>query len=371
MAKPTIGLLCDLPENSGIGKYGKNLQRLLKNEFDIEIVYFNYEERSLEAVRGKERRTLAQTYRFPLLDNKPWFWQRVKNHIPRYDLTHIISQNLSFLVPSDGNALVTCHDIAPLFIPSRPWERWGRKRLYSGLQKAKTILTDSESTRQDLIGTYRLASEKLQVIPLGVDRKVFHPIDRNECRTRMGFPLDSRIILNVSIDKWRKNVSGLVKAVALLIKEFPNILLILVGKPTAATSSLIRTLGLDHNVQPRGATTEEDLAILYNVADVLAFPSFYEGFGLPVLEAMACGIPVVASNRTSVPEIVGDAGILLDPEEVLGLAEAIKRVLTEPNFANDLLSRGLDRAKRFSWEKTARATASVYAKILYHGQSKS
>ena len=364
MGKPSIGLLCDLPEHSGIGKYGKYLQRLLQDGFDMEIVYFNYEERSLDAVRGKERRTLANTPRLPLLDNKPWFWQRVKAHIPRYDLKHVISQNLSFLVHGNGNALVTCHDIAPLFSPSNPWERWGRRRLYSGLRRAQLILADSESTRWDLMQAFHIPPERMQVVPLGVDRTIFRPLDKKDCRKKLDIPLEAKVILNVAIDKWRKNVGGLIRAAASLIKEIPEVILILAGTPSPRTRELVRTMGLGDKFRAVKPPSEDELVTLYNTADVFAFPSFYEGFGLPVLEAMACGTPVVATNRTSVPEVVGEAGILINPEDTSELAKEIKRVLTDKPLSETLSARGLARSSEFTWEKTAEATGEAYQSVL-------
>lgn len=364
MGKPSVGLICDLPEQSGIGKYGVYLQRLLQNEFDIEVLYFNYEKRCLEVIRGKERRVLGITFRFSGLDTKPWFWQRLKKLVPQYDLRHIISQNLSFLVPKEGNTLVTCHDIAPLFIPAPPWERWGRRMLYSGLKRAKMILSDSESTRQDLIRAYHIPSERMKVIPLGVDGAIFKPLDKKKCREKLGIPAEAKVILNVAIDKWRKNLAGLVRAVAMLTKEIPETLFYFAGTPSPKTLDLVRTLGLGDNFRTVKPATEEKLVFLYNAADVFAFPSFYEGFGLPALEAMACGTPVVASNRTSVPEIVGDAGIMIDPEDTADFARMIQRVLTEENLVKDLSKRGRERATQFSWEKTTSATSAIYKSAL-------
>ncbi len=364
MTKPSIGLISDLPWSEGIGRYGVHLQRLLDRAFEIKLIYFNYQERRLEVTSNRETRTVAGTARLPVIDNKPWFWQRLRRTIPQCDLMHIISQNLSFLVPRDGNALVTCHDIAPLFVPGKPWVKWARRWLYSGLPRARAVMADSRATATDLIQTYRMPADRIRVIPLGVDRSLFRPMDKEECRRRLGLPLASRVVLNVGIDKWRKNIAGLVRAMGLLIARIPEVLLIRIGRPSKKTRELIRVLGLDRNVKHVGSCSDEDLNHFYNAADVFVFPSFYEGFGLPPLEAMACGTPVVSSNRTSLPEVVGEAGILIDPEDVSALAKRIEQVLADRRLARELSERGLAHVAQFSWENTANATAEVYRSVL-------
>lgn len=362
-----VAFLMDLPRDSGAGRYAVELQKRIADPFVIDYLYFDYDQRALVLEGQIEKRVLAKTSRFPALDNKVWFWLRLKKHIPEYDLYHFITPNLSFLVPKRKKSLVTCHDIAPLFIPTSFWEKRWRRYLYSGLKRANALIADSASTRRDLCRAYGLSEEKIPVIPLGVDRNVYRPLDRATCRKELGLPSKRKIVLNVALEHWRKNIPGLLRATALLKETFPDILLIRVGAVSKATLGMIASLDLTNHVQYVSVSGEAELVRLYNAANVFAFPSFYEGFGLPVLEAMACGTPVVASNRASVPEIVGDAGILVDPEDVRGFSEAIKRVLSGPIFAKDLSIRGLDRATRFGWENTAKATESVYVRILGHG----
>lgn len=361
-----IAFLMDLPRNSGAGRYAIELQKRITKPFEIDYLYFDYEQRALVLDGEVERRTLAKTYSPLLGDNKVWFWLRLKKHIPEYDLYHFITPNLSFLVPNGKKSLVTCHDIAPLFIPTSFWEKRWRRYLYSGLKRADALIADSASTRRDLCRAYGLSEGKIPVIPLGVDRNVFRPLDKIICRKELGISPERKAVLNVALEHWRKNIPGLLRTTAVLKRTYPDILLIRVGKARNKTLELIKSLDLTDNIRYVTANSEEDLVRLYNAADVFAFPSFYEGFGLPVLEAMACGTPVVASNRTSIPELVGDAGVLVDPEDVRGFSEAIKRVLSEPIFAKDFSCRGQDRTTRFSWENTAKATESVYVRILGH-----
>jgi len=359
-----VAFLMDLPRDSGAGRYAVELQKRIANPFTVDYLYFDYERRSLVFEGEGKTQVLAKTYRLPLGDNKVWFWMRLRNKIPEYDLYHFITPNLSFLVPKRKKSLVTCHDIAPLFIPTSFREKRWRRYLYSGLKRANALIADSASTRRDLCRAYGLSEEKIPVIPLGVDRNVYRPLDRATCRKELGLPSKRKIVLNVALEHWRKNIPGLLRATAVLKRTYPDILLIRVGKAHNNTLELIKSLDLTDNIRYVTVKKEEDLVLFYNAADVFAFPSFYEGFGLPVLEAMACGTPVVATNRTSVPEVVGEAGILINPEDISELAKEIKHILTDKPLAETLSARGLARSSEFTWEKTADATASVYRNLL-------
>jgi glycosyltransferase involved in cell wall biosynthesis len=186
---------------------------------------------------------------------------------------------------------------------------------------------------------------------------------------KRGIFSNEKCILYVGNEHPRKNVEGLVKAFYRLKKKYRRGLKIIkVGGSCwfgarSRLNALVDALGLQRDLIFSEFASEEHLIALYNAADVFVFPSFYEGFGLPVLEAMACGCPVVASNTSSLPEVVGDAGILVNPYNINGLANAMYEVLANEGLREDLTKRGLARAKRFSWEKTARETLKVYQEV--------
>ncbi len=364
MDRPRIGLVSDLDWTEGVGRYGLQLQRLLSNEFEIDLVYFNFNERNLELTRGGQIYCLGSSFRIPLIDNKPWFWQRVKKFLPQYDILHLISQNLAFLAPKKGNVVVTCHDIAPLFIPGRKWVKWMRKKLYSGLGWASVVIADSYFTATDISKVFGRDESEIKVIPLGVDFGLFRPLDKQECRSRLGLPHKIPIVLNLGIDKWRKNVAGVIKAIAQVRQKVPEVILVRIGSLSLKNIKLIKKLKINSNILVVPFCSDEQLVWYYNAADVFVFPSFYEGFGLPPLEAMACGTPVVAANRTSIPEVVGNAAVLVDPEVPDNIARGIERIIKDKALATALSEAGLQQAARFSWHNTARATAEIYYSLL-------
>jgi glycosyltransferase involved in cell wall biosynthesis len=194
----------------------------------------------------------------------------------------------------------------------------------------------------------------------------FHPLSEEqigEWRKKLGLGA-KKAILHVGHCQPRKNVERLLTALELLNRQRVAFHFIQVGGVfTPAQRRLLESSGLEHHVRQVSRVSEEDLVRLYNVADVFVLPSLYEGFGLPVLEAMACGTPVVAANAASLPEVVGDAGLLVDPRSPEAIAKAIAQVLGDPALASDLRERGLRRAREFTWERTAEQTMHVYTNI--------
>jgi glycosyltransferase involved in cell wall biosynthesis len=233
----------------------------------------------------------------------------------------------------------------------------------TGLINAERIICISESTKNDLLRFIDVDPRKVRVIYYGVDHELFKPRDKLEARRRLGLPLDRPIILNVGSEEPRKNIPVLLKSFKKLLNDIPNALLVRVGEKTAKVEKIIRCLNLSNKVLYRKASLNE-VALYYNAADLLCFPSYYEGFGFPPLEAMASGLPVIASNASSIPEVVGDAGVLLDPFDVDGFAYWMREVLINDDLKVRLSERGYKRSLDFSWEKCARETLRVYENVL-------
>ncbi|MEM3570154.1 MAG: glycosyltransferase family 1 protein [Candidatus Jordarchaeales archaeon] len=269
--------------------------------------------------------------------------------------------------------ILTVHDLMPFTLfkeRARSWANFGwlfllgtQRSMRLGISKAERIICISESAKHDLLQFINVDSEKVRVIHHGVDHDLFKPRDKPEVRKRLRLPLDKPIILNVASEEPRKNIPTLLKAFKRLLSEVPDALLVRVGEKTAEVNKIIDELGLRKNiVYLRPGDT--DLACLYNASDLFVFPSYYEGLGLPLLEAMSSGCPVIAGNRSAVPEVVGDAGILLDPFDIDGFAYWMREVLTNEDLRAKLSEAGYKRSLSFSWEKCAKETLEVYREVL-------
>lgn len=262
--------------------------------------------------------------------------------------------------------VVTIHDLIPFVFPKnfprgiKGEIKWRiQKRL---LKNADMIITDSNSSKNDIVKFAGVKDNKIKVIYLAASDK-FKKI--SEAKTK--YKLPEKFVLYVGDVTWNKNLPNLVEA----IKKI-NLPLVLVGKALVDenfdrnnpwNSDLLRVYDLtkgDRNIIKLGFVSDDDLVNLYNKATVFLMPSLYEGFGLPILEAMACGCPVVTSKGGSIPEIAGEAAFYVNPYDVDDIANGIRRVFFDEKMIETLSKKGLEQAKKFSWEKTANETLKVY-----------
>jgi len=243
----------------------------------------------------------------------------------------------------------------------------GMKLLVPGAaRRSDRVITDSQSTRDDLVSLMGLPAERIDVVPLGlgaVRREL--PLPEGEVRARFGLG-ERRVVLSLSAKRPHKNLRALIGALARLPAEGRPVL-VLPGYPTAHETELrelVSALDLDGDVRFPAWVSAAELEGLWALTQAFVYPSLYEGFGLPVLEAMARGVPVACSNASSLPEVAGDAALLFDPYDQAAIAAAITRLLEEPALAEDLRARGLIRAREFTWERTARLTLDSYTRAL-------
>lgn len=352
-----IALINDQPLYSGVGKYTHYIYHLIKDIFAIDLLNLNFEE---HALKNQKEESVVSIKGLPIVDNKPLFWFQMRKKIPQYDLYHFTNQNLSFMITKQMS-IVTCHDLAPLVVPDNSMEKLWRRYLYNGLKRAKIIMADSFSTKNDLIRIYGIDKDKIVVIYLGVEHRIFHPFgNKFELRKNLQLPIEKKIIINVGTEKRRKNIEGLIRAFALLANDDNNVILLRVGTKTHKIARLVSKLKLNDKVIYYKSVLENELPKLYCASDILVMPSFYEGFGLPALEAMNCGVPVVVSNTSSLPEIVGGAGIKVNPYSIYEIYKVMKLLLNEKNLYNELQEKGITQAKKFTWQKTANEVANIY-----------
>jgi glycosyltransferase involved in cell wall biosynthesis len=315
---------------------------------------------------------------YPLVSNieKLWFEQVAFPRAcrrERADLAHVPYFG-SPLFPSVPT-VVTVHDLIPMILPA-----YGGSllvRAYTSLvvaaaKRARLVIADSECSKRDIVQWLGIPPSRVRVIYLAADA-MFRPVEDGKrldaVRRRYGLP--NRFVLYLGGFDVRKNVAAIVAAFARVRKSLPHHRLVLAGKlPQRDTAffpdprRLADEAGLGGEVCFIGWVAEEDKPVLYSLADLFVFPSCYEGFGLPVLEALACGTPIVASNAGSLPEIVGEAGLMVAPDDIDGLAKAMIAVLGNEARRAELRAKGLEQARRFSWEKTAQETMAVYREIV-------
>jgi glycosyltransferase involved in cell wall biosynthesis len=277
-----------------------------------------------------------------------------------------------FIPPFRRNckSIITIHDLAFLVYPHFLTKESARyySQIDEAVKRTDHIIAVSESTKQDTIRLLGVPENKITVIYESAN-PIYQPINNHEIlnRTKSKYHIMGDFILFVSTIEPRKNLPTLLKAYRQLLDNYKaSVKLAVVGRRgwlSEEVSTLVEELKLTNDILFLGRVPVEDLLHLYNAAQLLAQPSFYEGFGLPPLEAMACGTPVVVSNVSSLPEVVGDAGLLVDPEDASELTVAIWRVLTDEALREDLIAKGFKRAQCFSWEKTALQTLELYRRV--------
>ncbi len=269
--------------------------------------------------------------------------------------------------------VATVHDLIPLLLPA--YRGGVLVRLYTRLvaasaRRATMVLTDSQASKQDIEEHLHLPSERVHCVYLAVDGHFSPEPAPDDDAIRRHYDLPHRYVLYLAPHDVRKNVAALVEAFATVAQADDDVLLVIGSKLPERDSPLffdprplVAALGIEDDVRFIGWVDEAHKPALYRGAACAVFPSRYEGFGLPVLEALACGTPLVASNASSLPELVGDAGFALDPDDVRGLAGAILACLVDESLASELRRRGPEQAVRFSWRQAAQETLAVYEAV--------
>jgi glycosyltransferase involved in cell wall biosynthesis len=363
-------------QGGGIGRYTRNLIRAVA-ELDQENQYTLF-----TAGRGDDGLgAWPDNFRVravPISDR--WlhiFWQRLRIPVPVQAVTGPLDlfHSPDFVLPPVGRtpAILTVHDLSfmrtpQFFVPG--FREYLEGAVSRAVRRARHILADSESTRRDLVELMAVKPERVSVLYPGVESR-FQPVQDTEelDRVRTRYELPERFILGLSTLQPRKNFDGLVEAFSRLLAakgSEPGVadlhLVICGGKGWMYDDllAMVGCLGLEGRVRFSGFAADEDLPALYTLASVFAFPSWYEGFGIPVLEAMACGTSVVAADNSSLPEAVGDAGLMVDAADFDALAESLGRLLLDQALREQLIPAGYEQARNFRWDASARALLEIY-----------
>ncbi|AKB50009.1 Glycosyltransferase [Methanosarcina barkeri str. Wiesmoor] len=292
----------------------------------------------------------------------------VKKKVDKNNVKNITRQDLAFLLELTGleKTIVTCHDIIPIAYYNTQNPLW--KLNAKGLRKAERIITVSEFSKQDISKYIKYPEENIEIIPPAVDHNLYYPDRSKECLLKYNIGDGEKVILYVGAEEPRKNIQFLINSFSKLKNKISNIKLLKVGTPNylfvrKRLLKQIEVLNLQNDVIFTGYVSESELAEIYNAVDLFVFPSLYEGFGMPPLEAMACGTPVITSNTSSLPEVVGDAAIVVDPYDVNKFAEEMYELLMNDDLKEEMIRKGLKRSKMFSWDTSAKKTLKVYKEL--------
>jgi len=369
-------------QGGGIGRYTRNLIRSLA-ELDAESQYT-----LLVAGGWGEGDGLGQwptNFRVrsvPLSER--WMhilWQRLRLPLPVQVVTGSLDlfHSPDFVLPPVGRtpAVLTVHDLSFLRVPEHfvaGFREYLEGAVFRAVARARHILADSESTRRDVLELLHVAPDRVTVIYPGVESRFEPVLDRarlEQVRTRYRLP--GRFILGLGTLQPRKNFQGLVDAFERLLRdrgdepEVRDVHLVIVGGKGWMYEELVTGVeasGLSERVHFAGFAADGDLPAIYSLATIFAFPTWYEGFGIPVVEAMACGTPVVAADNSSLPEAVGEAGLMVNAADLDGLADALARLLADEALRERLVAAGRDQARRFLWQESARKLLAVYRSLV-------
>ena len=369
---------------TGIGQYSRQLADGLVSRGDIEAGFF-YGAAWSDRVRTEPfagarhvlpwlRSHLPFAYALRRLLQGGQFSRHATS--ARFDLYH--EPNILPL-PFDGPTVITVHDLSWIRYPeAHPVERVRALNRYfpAGLDRASRVLTDSAFVKQELVDLFGLPSEKINVIPLGVE-SLFCPLpaaQTQEILRRWGL-VHGDYFLAVGTLEPRKNLQMALNAYMRLPDDlrqrFPLVLAGMTGWNTSELEQQIDAMSRTAEIRQLGYLPRADLAKVIAGATALIFPSIYEGFGLPPLEAMACGVPVIASNSASLPEVVGETGVLLDPQDVDGMTQAMIWMASTPTDRQRLGQQALERSKRFSWFACVEETVAAYRQVLSSSRKES
>lgn len=348
----------------GIARYTYELIKNFIKFNDIKLYLLTYEDRFFQEEFLDQNKNIKNiNLRSSFLDIKeqielPFKLNKYKNKAIFHSPSFVSSPFIK--CPT----IMTIHDLNHLRFPeyyTRFHEYYYNYIVKPSALRAKKILTVSEFSKKEIVNWLNCESEKVVVTYNGIDEK-FKVIEKNDklrdIKEKYGLP--KKFILYIGNLKPHKNVANLIKAIK---KIDQKVTLVINGKSNESLKKIIMENHVENKVKFIGYVDDNDLPILYNLAELFIYPSLYEGFGLPPLEAMACGCPVITSNTSSLPEVVGDAGIMVNPYNVEEIARAIDLVLSNENLRKEMIEKGLKQAQKFSWRKTAEETLKVYEEV--------
>ena len=346
------------------------VKALLKHDHENEYILYSHQKNPDLAADIKRRSQSATPVRQKIFKQRGLSWHlKVLRDIKKRK-PDLFWGPTSYIIPALApkwlKTVITVHDIIAFLFP----EGHNRKALFleritlkRALKKSTNILTVSQNTRNDLIQWFGVSQRKIIVAPCAASSIFVRIKDAkklNAVRSKHGLP--DKFILAVGTLSPRKNFTRLIQAYKNLLKKHPDVHLVIVGGKGWDFESTLENIDPE-KVHLVGYIEGEDLADVYNLAEMFVFPSLYEGFGIPLVEAMSCGCPVVASNNSSIPEVCGEAAILIDPYSIGSIENAMHEILSSAALRNDLIQKGLEQSKEFSWQESAQTIKSLLQNV--------
>lgn len=358
---------------TGIGTYTENILKNLINIDTINNYHIFWSGNNYEFIKKENCKIIMTSKKQQRFFEDHYFPANLLTE--KVDIYHMPQNGIGFSEEISCKKLITIHDLIPYIMP----ETVGKGYLLKFLKEMPIIIggcdgiiTVSEFSKRDILKFFPIDESKIFVTPLAADKK-YTPLDKVHCRNILKdvYNLTDPFILYLGGFSERKNVASVLTAFAKIYKDLnKKYKLVILGGYKDSSQRLIKLtneLKIEPHVVFTGFVQEEHLPIFYNCCDTFVYPSFYEGFGLPPLEAMSCGTPIITSNLTSIPEVVGDGGILINPYDISEISFAIGNLLSNEKLRDELSCKALKRASEFSWQNTAQSTLKVYESI-YNGE---
>lgn len=365
-----------LKNKTGVGWYTKEiLDNIDMDIFDMEGFGFNFMNR-----HDIQQNLNKLKFNYKINKLMPYgFYRRIWDYFPisfnkLFNTNAEIFHFFNYIVPPKikGKVIVTVYDMVYKTFPNTMDRRNYKmldKELRRSIERSDRIITISQNSKKEIIEYLHVSEDKIDIVYPAVDHdkysKRFSDLEIEKTRSKYNLP--SHYILYLGTLEPRKNIEKIIDSYAKLNDELKEEYhLVIAGKKGWMYDSVferVKEYGLQHKVVFTGYVEEEDKPLIYKLSDLFIFPSLYEGFGMPVLEAMASGIPVITSNTSSLPEVVGEAGILVDPQNTNDITIAINDILCNSDLKKDMIKKGLCQSKKFSWEKSAYELLNIYREV--------
>ncbi len=358
---------------TGIGTYTYQLIYSLIKKYDKNHynIYAPYESKEDIYINNKNSKIIFSNNNY-----SGYFWNDISTP-PKYlnektNIYHIPHNGIGMLSNKSTPTIITLHDIIPYKMPetvSDSYLRIFHKYIDTIIDNADGIITVSQYSKNDIATQFNYPKEKIFVTHLS-NEEIYYPIDSSLCKNfiHRKYKIGDNFILYVGGFSPRKNITGLIEAFSnyINLSKDRNLKLVIAGKKGLSYSiykKKVEDLKIENKVIFTGYIPVNHMPIFYNACEVFVYPSFYEGFGLPPIEAMACGTPVIASSLTSIPEIIGDAAYYINPHSIDEITSSLTKVLNNQDLKRNLIKKGLKKSSEYSWNKTAKETLDAYKTV--------